>query len=83
MLRKMPRWFTILLNAIRAKAIYTLDKDYVVKDGEIIIVDEFTGRLKPGTRWSEGLHQAVEAKENVKIKKKVKNSCLYYISKLF
>ena len=61
-----------LLNAIRAKAIYVLDKDYVVKDGEIIIVDEFTGRLKPGTRWSEGLHQAVEAKENVKIQKESK-----------
>ncbi len=61
-----------LLNAIRAKAIYILDKDYVVKDGEIIIVDEFTGRLKPGTRWSEGLHQAVEAKENVKIQKESK-----------
>ncbi len=61
-----------LLNAIRAKAIYILDKDYVVKDGEIVIVDEFTGRLKPGTRWSEGLHQAVEAKENVKIQKESK-----------
>jgi preprotein translocase subunit SecA len=61
-----------LLNSIRAKAIYVLDKDYVVKDGEIIIVDEFTGRLKPGTRWSEGLHQAVEAKENVKIQKESK-----------
>lgn len=61
-----------LLNAVRAKAIYVLDKDYVVKDGEIIIVDEFTGRLKPGTRWSEGLHQAVEAKENVKIQKESK-----------
>ena len=61
-----------LLNAVRAKAIYSLDKDYVVKDGEIIIVDEFTGRLKPGTRWSEGLHQAVEAKEKVKIQKESK-----------
>ena len=61
-----------LLNAVRAKAIYTLDKDYVVKDDEIIIVDEFTGRLKAGTRWSEGLHQAVESKENVKIQKESK-----------
>ncbi len=61
-----------LLNAVRAKAIYQLDKDYVVKDGEIIIVDEFTGRLKTGTRWSEGLHQAVEAKEKVEIKKESK-----------
>lgn len=61
-----------LLNAVRAKAIYILDKDYVVRDNEIIIVDEFTGRLKAGTRWSEGLHQAVEAKENVKIQKESK-----------
>ena len=45
----------------------TLDEEYVVKDGQVIIVDEFTGRLMPGRRWSDGLHQAVEAKENVKI----------------
>ena len=57
-----------LETAIRAKAIYELDKDYVVKNGEIIIVDEFTGRLQPGRRWSEGLHQAIEAKEGVEIK---------------
>ena len=55
-------------QSLRAEAMYTLDKDYVVRDGEIIIVDEFTGRLMPGRRWSEGLHQAVEAKENVEIK---------------
>jgi preprotein translocase subunit SecA len=61
-----------LLNAVRAKAIFTRDKEYVVKDGEVIIVDEFTGRLKPGNRWSEGLHQAVEAKENVKINRESK-----------
>jgi preprotein translocase subunit SecA len=61
-----------LLNAVRAKAIFTRDKEYVVKDDEVIIVDEFTGRLKPGNRWSEGLHQAVEAKENVKIQKESK-----------
>ena len=41
--------------------------EYVIKDGEVIIVDEFTGRLMPGRRWSEGLHQAVEAKENIRI----------------
>ena len=46
-----------------------LDQDYVVKDGEVIIVDEFTGRLMPGRRWSDGLHQAVEAKEGVKIER--------------
>jgi preprotein translocase subunit SecA len=56
-----------LETAIRAKAIYHKDKEYVVKDNEIVIVDEFTGRLQPGRRWSEGLHQAIEAKEGVKI----------------
>jgi preprotein translocase subunit SecA len=54
-------------QALRAHTLYRRDKDYVVKDGEVIIVDEFTGRLMPGRRWSDGLHQAVEAKEGVKI----------------
>ena len=54
--------------ALKAVAIYQRDRDYVVRDGEIIIVDEFTGRLMPGRRWSDGLHQAIEAKENVPIK---------------
>jgi len=58
-----------LETAVRAKALFTLDKDYIVKNGEIIIVDEFTGRLMPGRRWSEGLHQAIEAKEGVAIQK--------------
>ena len=53
--------------ALRAQAIYQRDRDYVVKDGEVIIVDDFTGRLMEGRRWSDGLHQAVEAKERVKI----------------
>jgi preprotein translocase subunit SecA len=56
-------------QALRAHAIYRRDVDYVVKDGEVLIVDEFTGRLMPGRRWSDGLHQAVEAKENVKIER--------------
>ncbi|MFH0846097.1 MAG: preprotein translocase subunit SecA [Patescibacteria group bacterium] len=56
-----------LENAIRAKALFTLNKSYVIKDGEIIIVDEFTGRMQPGRRWSEGLHQAIEAKEGLKV----------------
>lgn len=56
-----------LQNAIKAKELFHLDKDYVVKDGEVIIVDEFTGRLMFGRRWSDGLHQAVEAKEGAKI----------------
>jgi len=58
-----------LETAVRAKAIFQRDKDYVVKDGEVIIVDELTGRMMPGRRWSEGLHQAMEAKENVEIQK--------------
>ncbi len=56
-----------VVKALQAHAIYKRDVDYVVKDGEVIIVDEFTGRLMPGRRWSDGLHQAVEAKEGVKI----------------
>jgi preprotein translocase subunit SecA len=54
-------------QAVRARALYRNEVEYVVKDGEVIIVDEFTGRLMPGRRWSDGLHQAVEAKEGVKI----------------
>src|SRR5579872_2148543 len=54
-------------QALKAHTLFKLDRDYVVKDGEVIIVDEFTGRLMPGRRWSDGLHQAVEAKEGVKI----------------
>jgi len=58
-----------LENALRAHALYRRDKDYVVKDGEVIIVDEFTGRLMIGRRYSEGLHQAIEAKEHVSIQR--------------
>ena len=54
--------------ALRAHAIYQRDVDYIVKDGEVVIVDEFTGRTMPGRRWSDGLHQAIEAKEGVAIK---------------
>ena len=77
---KMERWLGIenmfdndfslarhLEQALKAEVLYHRDRDYVVKDDEVIIVDEFTGRLMPGRRWSEGLHQAVEAKEGVKI----------------
>jgi preprotein translocase subunit SecA len=56
-----------VLQALKAHTLFKRDVDYVVKDGEVIIVDEFTGRLMPGRRWSDGLHQAVEAKEDVKI----------------
>ena len=56
-------------TGIKAHSLYRRDVEYVVKEGEVIIVDEFTGRLMPGRRWSDGLHQAVEAKENVKIER--------------
>lgn len=56
-----------LLQALKAKELFQRDTDYVIKNGEVVIVDEFTGRLMDGRRWSDGLHQAVEAKENVKI----------------
>ena len=78
---KMERWLGVenmfaddfslarhLEQALKAQVLYQRDRDYVVKDGEVIIVDEFTGRLMPGRRWSEGLHQAVEAKEGVSIR---------------
>jgi len=56
-------------TGIKARALYKRDVEYVVKDGEVIIVDTFTGRLMPGRRWSDGLHQSIEAKEGVKIRK--------------
>ncbi|MFZ0761938.1 MAG: preprotein translocase subunit SecA, partial [Candidatus Sulfotelmatobacter sp.] len=56
-------------TAIKAHALYRRDVEYVVKEGEVIIVDEFTGRMMPGRRWSDGLHQAIEAKEGVKIER--------------
>jgi len=67
-------WETIhhIENALRAKTLYLRDRDYVVKDGQVTIVDEFTGRLMFGRRWSDGLHQAVEAKEGVKIQQESK-----------
>src|SRR5579859_7571538 len=59
-------------QALKAKVLFLRDRDYLVKDGEVIIVDEFTGRLMPGRRWSDGLHQAVEAKEGVKVQQEQK-----------
>ena len=56
-------------NAIKAEIIFKRDKDYIVKDGEVVIVDEFTGRMMPGRRYSEGLHQAIEAKEGVTVQR--------------
>lgn len=63
------RYVHHLEQALKANILFKRDKDYVVKDGEVIIVDDFTGRLMPGRRWSEGLHQAVEAKEGVSVQK--------------
>src|SRR6187397_2100376 len=64
-----PRLARHFEQALRAHALYKRDRDYIVKDGEIIIVDEFTGRQMPGRRWSEGLHQAIEAKEGVRVQR--------------
>ncbi|HAJ57275.1 MAG TPA: preprotein translocase subunit SecA [Candidatus Omnitrophica bacterium] len=62
-------WAHHIIQAIKAHDLFKRDVDYVVKDGKVIIVDEFTGRLMPGRRWSEGMHQAVEAKENLRIER--------------
>src|ERR671928_181665 len=64
-----PTIQTLSDEQLRANTLFHLDVDYMVKDGEVVIVDEFTGRLMPGRRWSDGLHQAVEAKEKVKIER--------------
>jgi preprotein translocase subunit SecA len=70
-------------NAVRARALYHKDKEYVVKDGEVVIVDEFTGRLMPGRRWSDGLHQAVEAKEGLKIQRETRTFATITIQNYF
>ncbi|MFA5157930.1 MAG: preprotein translocase subunit SecA [Patescibacteria group bacterium] len=72
-----------LEEALKAHAIFKRDKDYVVKDGEILIVDEFTGRLMPGRRYSEGLHQAIEAKENVEVKRESQTMATISFQNLF
>ncbi len=63
-----------LETAVKARAIFERDRDYVLKDGEVVIVDPFTGRMQPGRRWSEGVHQAIEAKEGVKIEKETRSA---------
>ena len=72
-----------LRNALSAKEFYKRDKEYVVKDGEVIIVDEFTGRLMYGRRYSEGLHQAIEAKENVKVQQESRTFATVTIQNYF
>ena len=71
-IRKIWRSSTTSFLALRANNLMFRDKDYVVKDDEILIVDEFTGRIMPGRRYSDGLHQAIEAKEHVKVKRESK-----------
>ncbi len=70
-------------QALKAEALFKLDRDYVVKDGEVIIVDEFTGRLMHGRRYSEGLHQAIEAKENVEIQRESQTLATVTFQNLF
>ena len=65
-----------VITALKANNLMHKDKDYIVKDGEIVIIDEFTGRIMPGRRYSDGLHQAIEAKESVKIKRESKTELL-------
>ncbi|HWU24740.1 MAG TPA: preprotein translocase subunit SecA [Candidatus Paceibacterota bacterium] len=72
-----------LETAVRAKALFTKDKEYVVQDGNIVIVDEFTGRMQPGRRWSEGLHQAIEAKEGVTIQRETRTYASVTFQNLF
>jgi preprotein translocase subunit SecA len=72
-----------LETAVRAEALFHKDKEYVVKDNDIVIVDEFTGRLQPGRRWSEGLHQAVEAKEGVPVQAETRTYATVTFQNLF
>ncbi|MCX6786457.1 MAG: preprotein translocase subunit SecA [Candidatus Kaiserbacteria bacterium] len=72
-----------LETAVRAQALFHKDKEYVVKNDEIVIVDEFTGRMQPGRRWSEGLHQAIEAKEGVRIQEETRTYASVTFQNLF
>jgi preprotein translocase subunit SecA len=72
-----------LETSVRAKALFNKDKEYVVQGNEILIVDEFTGRLQPGRRWNEGLHQAIEAKEGVPIQKETRTFASVTFQNLF
>jgi preprotein translocase subunit SecA len=76
-------WPHLIDNALKAHYLYKRDVHYVVKDGEVIIVDEFTGRLMPGRQWSDGLHQAVEAKEGVRIKEETQTLATITIQNFF
>ena len=76
-------WPHLMEQALRAHVIYEREKDYVVQEGEVIIVDEFTGRLMVGRQWSDGLHQAVEAKENVAVKQESQTLATITIQNFF
>jgi preprotein translocase subunit SecA len=76
-------WPHMIENALRAHVVYERDRDYAVVEGEVIIVDEFTGRLMYGRQWSEGLHQSVEAKENVRIKEETQTVATITIQNFF
>jgi preprotein translocase subunit SecA len=76
-------WPHLMEQALRARLVYERDKDYVVQNGEVIIVDEFTGRLMVGRQWSDGLHQAVEAKEKVTIKQETQTNATITIQNYF
>jgi len=76
-------WPHLIDNSLRAQVVYERDKDYVVQNGEVIIVDEFTGRLMIGRQWSDGLHQAVEAKEGVRVKEETQTLATITIQNYF
>jgi preprotein translocase subunit SecA len=80
---KNMNWPHYIDNALRAHQVYQRDKEYVVQDGQVIIVDEFTGRLMHGRQWSDGLHQAVEAKEHVSIKQESQTLATITLQNLF
>jgi len=76
-------WPHLIENSVRAHVVYEKDVDYVVKDGEIIIVDSFTGRLMHGRQWSDGLHQSVEAKESVRVKEETQTLATITLQNFF
>ena len=76
-------WPHLIDNSLKAHHLYKHDKNYVVMDGEVIIVDEFTGRFMPGRQWSDGLHQAVEAKEGVQIKEETQTLATITLQNFF
>ena len=76
-------WIKYILNAVKAKELFLKNREYIVKDHQVVIVDEFTGRIMQGRRWSDGLHQAIEAKENIKIESENKTLASITYQNLF